>query len=183
MKTNRKTIIAIVFAVLAMGVVVFQFLPRASIPKSTQAMAEPVASVTLAASVAPTQRAGARVAKAAEKVSPYESFLSGIKEMDLVFVEATLRNPMTSLVADPKDVVVRARGEEIIGGEINAISVGYTIEGIVWNPGTPLALVNNQTVTVGESLDDGSLIMEIAADTVRFTKDGKKYFLVFREDR
>ncbi|MBI5119060.1 hypothetical protein HZA56_21560 [Candidatus Poribacteria bacterium] len=183
MKTDRKTIIAIVLAVLAMGVVVYQFLPRTSVPKSAAAVTEPAASFSQVAANALAQKAGGQVAEAAEEVSPYESFLSGIKEMDLAFVEETLRNPMTPLIADPKDTVVPTGGEEVVGGEINGLSVGYTIEGIVWNSATPLALVNNQTVTVGESLDDGSLITEIAADTVRFVKDGKKYFLVFREDR
>ena len=68
-------------------------------------------------------------------------------------------------------------------GWTNAVAKGYSIEGIVWDEAAPpLAIINDQVVGVGESLDDGSRITEITADTVRFTKDGSKYYLVFREE-
>ncbi len=182
MKMDRKTIFAIVLVVVAIAVIAFQFMrPAGQKPARVVSNSENPAPAPAGAAA---QGGATQVARAVERVSVYDSLIASVKEDDLAFADENLRNPMTPLIKDAKE----ARGssemeEEMVGGEINALSVGYTIEGIVWNPGKPLALVNNQVVTVGEKLDDGSLITEITHDTVRFTKDGKKYFLVFREDR
>jgi hypothetical protein len=184
MKNDRKTVIAIVLVLLAIGVVAYQFLRTAG-PMTAALSPETASDKAPQASGAQQQKSGGQAAEAAEEVTPYGSYIATIRETDIAFNDPKLRNPMTPLVKDPKEAAALSKlgDEEIVGGEINALSVGYSIEGIVWNQTRPLALVNNQVVTVGEKLDDGSLITEITPDKVKFTKDGKNYFLVFKEDR
>jgi hypothetical protein len=89
---------------------------------------------------------------------------------------------MNPLVSAPTPAKRRPSGPatKVSVGPTDALKKGYTIEGIVWNEVEPLALLNGQVVSVGENLNDGSLITEITADTVRFTTNGIEYYLVFR---
>ena len=76
---------------------------------------------------------------------------------------------MRPLVSDPKPDGAKPSGPatNVTVGPTDALSKGYTIEGIVWNEVQPLALVNEQVVSVGERLTDGALITEITPDTLR----------------
>ena len=91
---------------------------------------------------------------------------------------------MTPLVEKLNRDQARAAGPatKVVAPLTDARSMGYSIEGIVWNDFNPLALVNNQVVGIGEKLDDGALITTITQDTVRFTRNGMRYYLVLREE-
>ncbi|UCD57376.1 MAG: hypothetical protein JSV16_16480 [Candidatus Hydrogenedentota bacterium] len=181
---EKKTIFAIVLGVVAVGVVVYQVVNISpSGPKSiTSAIAAPTPSPIVSESKAPA--VSVQVASETPTVDDYDSLIERLKEADLDYKSRRFRNPMTPLISEAELAKSSIWGpaSRVELGPTNALSLGYSIEGIVWNEMQPMALINDQVVAVGELLDDGSLITEITRDTVRFTKDGEKYFLVLREE-
>jgi len=184
MKIDRKTILAIALGVAALGVVTYQFTGvfSSNVRSVTSAVAAP--TPTPAVSSPPAAPSSAMVASASETTLDYESFITTLTESDIDYAGGGFRNPMTPLIsAEDRDKnKTSGSASKVAVGPTDALSMGYTIEGIVWNEVDPLALVNEQVVTVGESLTDGALITDITRDTVRFKKNGKNYFLVFKED-
>ena len=185
MKADRKTIIAVVLVLLAVGVVVYQLTGGMASGKNT-ANAAAVAPTTSVAKktpqpVTPTPQ----VAKTSLTQDDYDNLIAAVSEKDLAYRSPTFRNPMSPLIPDPKTAQVMADLHFIDKGgtaPIDAVAMGYSIQGIIWNKAAPLALINNQVVGVGEALEDGSLVTAITPDMAKFTKKGKNYFLVFREE-
>jgi hypothetical protein len=184
MKADKKTIAAIVLGIVAVIIVLYQVM--GAFPSTTNAVTSAVAAPTPSPIVSASQTAAASVQVASVSTSAvdYASFIATVKEDNLPFKSKIFRNPMTPLVSDQKPDEPKASGPaaKVALGPSDALSMGYTIEGIVWNDADPLAIIDNQVVGVGEMLDDGSIVTEISPDTVRFTKQGTNYFLVFREE-
>lgn len=186
MKGDFKTIVAIILVVVAVVLVGYRlvgpFMPgRKAAPSPIASSAPSPASST---SSSPNLASSSLTMAAAEKPkSDYEMLIAKVTERDLAYKGHGFRNPMAPLVSEPsKGTSKSSSGMKVRLGSSNALALGYSIQGIIWNEVDPLALVNNQVVGVGERLDDGALITEITRDTVRFTKKGNKYFLVFREE-
>ena len=181
MKIDKKIILAIVLGVLAVGVVLYQLRGTFSSGKSGTAgvIPKPPSAV---ASAAQTPSVG--TGRQSPSTGEYAAFIAKIKESDITFKSRKLKNPMTPLVEKLNRDQSRAAGPatKVVAPLTDARSMGYSIEGIVWNDFNPLALVNNQVVGIGEKLDDGALITTITQDTVRFTRNGMRYYLVLREE-
>ncbi len=181
MKIDKKTIIAVVLVAVALVVVIYQF--KGSIPSPTATITGTISS----APKGPQSQVSTTVAQAgmaAAARNEYETYMANVTESDLDYGSKDFRNPMEPLVSAPTPTKPKPSGPatKVSVGPSDALTKGYTIEGIVWNEIEPLALVNGQVVSMGERLNDGSLITEITADTVRFTNNGIKYYLVFREE-
>ena len=184
MKIEKKTILAIVLGVVALGVVMHQIAGVFSF--YTKAITSAVAAPTPAPAV-PGPEAVTESVEAASILRPtidYEGFIATVRETDLDYGSRGFRNPMTPLISGDEREKTKTAGPaaKVAVGPTDALSLGYAIEGIVWNEVDPLALINEQVVSIGESLSDGSLITEITQDTVRFNKSGRDYFLVFKEE-
>ncbi len=181
MKMDRKTILAIVLGLLAIGIVVYQFTGFASSGKNAASAAPPA---PVLAKVTPRPGPTAQLDKSSLTQDNYDNLIATVSEKDLAYRSPAFRNPMSPLVPEQKMLQVKAdlHLEDKSGAPIDAVAMGYKIQGIIWNKVAPLALINNQVVGVGEKLDDGSRVTEITPDTAKFTKNGKNYFLVFREE-
>lgn len=184
MKVDKKTILAIVLGAVALGVVMYQFAGVFS--SNAKALTSAVAAPTPSPVVTGPESASASFEdeSISEPTIDYEGFMASVRETDLDYGSRIFRNPMTPLISGDKQNSSKASGPaaKVALGPTDALSLGYSFEGIVWNEADPLALVNDQVVGVGEQLSDGSLITEITHDTVRFTKNGKNYFMVFKEE-
>lgn len=182
MKIDKKTILAIVLGILAVGVVVYRV---GGVVSSSPSAVGAVADASALSGANSPQSSMAQAGIASEPAtSDYESFVATITEKDLAFRRSNFRDPMAALVTDAKGDEGKFGGPaaNVALGPTDALSMGYSIEGIVWNEVQPMAIVNNQVVGVGDKLDDGALIAEITSDTVTFKKDGNSYYLIFREE-
>jgi hypothetical protein len=185
MKIDKKTIIAILLGVVAIAVVLYQLRSTMSPPSRS-------VTSTVAKPEAVPSESKSQASKASEEPSlqtfGYQAYIASLDPSDIDFKSSDFRNPMKPLVkvkktgTSRKSTVSGPATRKIGVGPTNALSLGYTIEGIVWDEASPLALINNQVVGTGDRLNDGSLIVEITPKRVRFTKNGKKYFLEFREE-
>ena len=181
MKADKKTIAAVVLGILAVGVIVYQV--TGSLSPSKSAVNAAVAPQTTVAKATVQPAAVAQAAQASLTQDNYDSLIASVSEKDLAYRDPAFRDPMSPLIPDPKALkLADIRTDDSGIGPIDAVAMGYSIQGIIWNKVAPLALINNQVVGVGEALDDGSRVTEITADTAKFTKKGKNYFLVFREE-
>lgn len=184
MKMDRKTVIAIVLAVAAVGLILYQFKGAFFSAKTMIASSAPVATPQSAAASQPQPSMSS---PEHARLDDYTALIAKLDESDIAFENKKFKNPMRPLVSAAtrgtrKAAKVSGPATKVSVGLTDAFSMGYTIEGIVWNVVDPLALVNNQVVGVNEKLNDGALITEITPDTVRFTKNGNKYYLVLREE-
>jgi hypothetical protein len=181
MKIDKKTIVAIALCVIAVLVVVMR-IKSGFTPSKPAAKPSAKTQAAAAATESQTRKAARREEELSAKIHDYNKLVASLEETDIPFEAKTFRNPMKPLVseADKKSGTKKPwePKEEIIATS----AVGYTIEGIVWDDAQPLALINNQVVGVGDQLDDGSRILEITKQRVRFTKKGREYFLEFREE-
>ena len=187
MKMDKKTTILIALCVLAVVVVAYQFRGMFSSGKPAPVAAKP----------APAQKAPVASSKAsgsallAEKIrslpaNDYEAHIAKLKMADVAFHESGFKNPMSPAEGEslgtqswiPVPVVVAP----VVLPDVETLALNDSIEGIVWNDKDPLALVNNQVVGIGEELEDGAVVTEITRDTVRFKRNGKRYYLVLREE-
>ncbi len=183
MKMDKKTIIAIVLGIVAVGVVLYQAM--GAFPSTSNIVSSAIATPTPSPIVSQTQNAAASDhPESPLQLSEYDILIATLKEVDLPYESKQFRNPMRPLVSEGKGKKRKTSGpaSKVDLKMTSALSLGYTIEGIVWNDTEPLALVNDQVVGVGDTLDDGALVASIMPDTVKFTKNGKEYFLVFKED-
>ncbi len=174
MKGDRKTILAIVLIVIAIGVVAYQLL--GSGVSGTRAAAKVVAPKTVSpapSASTPVQKGNASALGSGE----YEKLIAQVSERQLAYRSPDFKNPMKPLV--PDESLEATRTEDVSNEDITK---GYTIKGIIWNEANPLALINGQVVGVGERLEDGALITEINPTSVKFTKRGNRYVLVLREE-
>ncbi len=179
MKMDKKTIIAIVLGIVAVGFVLFQFRGVFS------------SRVKRVASVAPEPKAASSAmrtssAKAGQEplsANDYTSLVAKMTESDITFKNRGFKNPMTPLI-DESQPESRPSGPatKVVAPKTEALAMGYTLGGIVWSGIDSLALVNDQVVGVGEKLEDGAIVTQITRDTVRFIRDGNKYYLVLREE-
>ena len=187
MNIDKKTIVAIVLVVLAVVVVVTRlksgFAPSKPKAKNRVSKAAPKADL----STAKASRAAAMAEEASQRAKGYSSYIETLQESDLDFEAKRFRNPMTPLVSESDGKKSGRTGGALslktpVVGVTDALALGYTIEGIVWDEADPLALINNQVVGVGDRIDDETLIVEITPQKVRFTRKGREYFLEFREE-
>jgi hypothetical protein len=176
MKGDKKTIIAVVLAIAAVGVIAYQFLGTGS--ANVRAASSAIAAPTPAPVQTAVSQTVAQPGDAPQAQTDYEQLIATVAELDLAYRGETFRNPMAPLAPDPATQAM-AKGETV---SPEAISRGYSIKGIIWNDAQPLALINDQVVGIGERLDDGALITEINPSSVKFTKRGNRYVLVLREE-
>ena len=116
----------------------------------------------------------------------YAALVATLKESDVAFDKAGFKNPMTPAKGEssrpkswsPKGV----EKPKITPSTAEKLAENDSIEGIVWNDKDPLALVNDQVVGIGEKLEDGAVVTDITRDTVRFSRNGQRYYLVLREE-
>ena len=111
----------------------------------------------------------------------YTMYIAGLSESDIDFSTRDFKNPMSALIHE-NDSSPSGPATKVAVSPTDAMAAGYSLEGIVWNNNNPLALVNNQVVGSGEKLEDGAVVTEITRDTVRFNKNGNRYYLVLREE-
>ena len=185
MNIDKKTIVAIVLCIVAVLVVVWRvksgLTPSRPAAKPGAAKSKPAAPAT-GKSEARASRAAAKSKEISLKAKGYSNLIAALKESDIDYEAKSFRNPMTPLV---KEYDKRSGGKapwKPQKGIAATTLAGYTIEGIVWDDVAPLALVNSQVVGVGDRLDDGTKIIEITKKKVRFTRNGREYFLEFREE-
>ena len=185
MKIDKKTIIMIVLVVAAVVVAISQFK---KVPKSTRPAAQPAGTPATATATTGSQtpQVPDETQLMAMKARAYQEYVETLEESDIDFDRKKLRNPMTPLVREKGGSGASGKSIKQPGPPIetvtNAASLGYKIEGIVWDELEPLALINDQVVGVGDRLDDESLIVQITKRKVRFTRKGREYFLEFREE-
>ncbi len=186
MKMDKKTIMLIILGVVAVVVVV-----RAILPSGKSAPA-PVAAKSASAQNAPVASGrGSGAAMLAEKIrslpaNGYEAHIATLKVADVAFHESGFKNPMTPAKSEslrPQSWTPPVVVKPVVVPDVEILAKDDSIEGIVWNDKDPLALVNNQVVGIGEELEDGAVVTEITRDTVRFKRNGKRYYLVLREGR
>jgi hypothetical protein len=179
MKMDKKTIIAIVLGIVAVGIVLFQF--KGVFSPGVKRVAS-VAPEPKAASSA-MQTSSAKAGQESLSVNDYTRLVAQMTESDITFKNRGFRNPMTPLIDESqRDARPSGPATKVVAPKTEALAMGYTLEGIVWGEIDSFALVNNQVVGVGEKLDDGALVTQITRDTVRFIRDGNRYYLVLREE-
>ncbi|GAB4343388.1 MAG: hypothetical protein Kow0099_21760 [Candidatus Abyssubacteria bacterium] len=180
MKADKKTILAVVLGLVAVGVVGYQLF--GVLPTNTSSARNAVAAPTPSPIVSAPQSAEAvRAPQPKTQLRPYEELIAKLEEDDLPYRDKSFRNPMAPLVSEAKPKEAAASFESP-NGPLDALAMGYTIEGIVWNDVQPLAIVNNKVVAVGESLDDGALVTNITPDLVSFRKSGRTYYLAIQRE-
>lgn len=187
-KIEKKTIAAIVFGIVAVAVILYQMrgviLPaKRRVPPPTP---RPATTTFAGASAFQTSAAGAG-GEESVPTGDYAGYIAKLKVSDIVYESDEFKNPMTPLIEDEEEEErdrpkISGPATKIVVPDTEALAKGYTIEGIVWNEKDPLALVNDQVVAIGEELEDGAVVTEITRDTVRFSRNGNKYFLVLREE-
>jgi hypothetical protein len=194
MKMDRKTIIAIVLIVAALGVVVYQMkdVIMPSRPKTTAAPTAPKSKPpALVTASAKQPAAGASDVKSVQDLMAggYSSFIASLSETDIDFSGRKFKNPMTPIVEEggneqPQNWVPISDDIEKPKSPpgFEELAKDDSLEGIVWNDKDPLALVNDQVVGVGEELEDGAVVTAITQDTVKFSRNGNRYYLVLREE-
>lgn len=185
MNIDKKTIVAIVLCVVAVIVVVLR-IRSGFAPSKPSARSGAKAKTATGQAVAQVSKAAVSSPEPSLSAKGYQEFISTLEESDIDFDQKKLRNPMTPLVREAGKGRTGSKGAKQPGPPIetltNAQSLGYSIEGIVWDELEPLALINNQVVGVGDRLEDESLIVAITKKKVRFTRKGREYFLEFREE-
>lgn len=201
MKIDKKTIIAIVLGAAALVVVLYQMrsviMPSASkTPPATASAAQslPPATSTAVTSKAPAGgNAGVRNAGVTSVqnllASGYGGYIANLKESDIDFSGAKFKDPMTPIFGGAEDVepqnwvpVLDTVVKPVVNPDFEELAENDTLDGIVWNEKDPLALVNDQVVGVGEELEDGAVVTAITQDTVKFSRNGNRYYLVLREE-
>lgn len=184
MTMDKKTIMAIILGVVAVGVVLYQLTGGGASGKRRVAAVATQPATTSAAVASTSQGSSAESGQESLPASDYTALVAKMTESDITFDGRKFRNPMTPLVEEPEPKRPKVSGPatKVVAPKTEALAMGYSLEGIVWGGSDPLALVNNQVVSVGESLDDGAVITEITRDTVRFIRNGNKYYLVLREE-
>jgi hypothetical protein len=191
MKLDKKTIMAIVLIVAALGVVLYQmrgvFMP--SRPATTTVAAKSNPATTPAAGSASRPAAAGSGIESVQSLmeNNYGIYIAELEETDINFAGRRFKNPMTPIAKEGEDtqpqVWVPVSNDKPKGlPGIEELSTDDTLEGIVWNIKDPLALLNDQVVGVGEELDDGAVVTAITQDTVKFSRNGNRYYLVLREE-
>lgn len=188
---NRQTIIAIVLGVVAVIVVVSRVVPLFT-GGSTAAPTAPAPQATATAPPASPSRA-ARAAQEDELPgNTYARLIARVDVRNLGFEAQAVRDPFRPLVG-PGSVVreqeILDRAREQAGGltgvqdvRIRELALGYKVHGILWSDTTPLALVNDQVLGVGEEIEEGGVITTITPDTVVFTYEGQTLTLHLNEE-
>jgi hypothetical protein len=196
MKIDKKTIIAIVLGVAALGVVLYQmrgmFMPNRPAPTKVAAAAQQPTLPSSSAAASKQASTGPSGGKNNDVMSimadGYAGYIAGLEEASIDFSSKRFKNPMTPIVKEGDSERPQSWGPaqvtevpDLLPG-VAQLSQDDTIEGIVWNDAEPLALVNDQVVGVGEELEDGAVVTSITQDTVKFSRNGKRYYLVLREE-
>lgn len=184
MNIDKKTVVAVALVLVAVIVVILQLR---SGPAQKKAAARPATGAAAAAATSQAAKAADSGDELSASAKEYQEFASTLEETDIDFDRKKLRNPMTPLIRKAgRGAASSNKGIKQPGPPIetltNAQSLGYSIQGIVWDEVEPLALINNQVVGVGDRLEDDSLIVQITRTKVRFTRKGREYFLEFREE-
>lgn len=193
MKMNRQTIIAIVLGVVAVVVVIAQLMP--ALFKSSPA--PPPAAAAVPQTRIPTRipALGNDADDAAEdEGDAYTQLIARVDVREMSFDREVVRNPFRPLVGPgsvmlEEEILERARaqaGDLIEGGgfgPLPGIMLGYKVNGIVWNEDEPIALVNDQVLSLGEEVEEGGLIAAITPDTVILAYEGQHVTLYLEEEQ
>jgi hypothetical protein len=109
------------------------------------------------------------------KVEQVEQSLE--QEKSFIYNRAKLRNPMTPFVEKPSQAPGATRPAAPRGaGRL----VTHTIDGIMWSPVNPLAIIGGKVIGVGESLKDGSKVTEIGRSYVVLKRGARTVRLVLK---
>jgi len=146
---NWRPIVLVILLIGAGAAIYFSFMRGPSMPAGYQYEERPEGALEPGAP-------GAAQAQAA-KVEQVEKDLE--EEKTFVYKSAGLRNPMAPLLRKPG----AGTGAATQGTRRPTVAVRRThkIEGIMWSPTKPLAIIDGNVMGVGESLKDGSKVTEI----------------------
>ena len=174
---NRQAIVAIALGVVALLVVGKQLAPMlfggGGAPPPPPAPSRPMPTLPMLSDE--TEE---------ELGTPYTRLIAIVSETGLDFQQPGLRNPFRPL-AGPGSLVAEQElldtVREMAGGLVenptalsaDELNLGYRIQGIVWNEGEPMALVNGQVLAVGEEIEEGGIITAITDDSVVFLYEGQ----------
>ena len=99
------------------------------------------------------------------------------EEKPFVYTVSKLRNPMAPLLDKPKT----GAAPTTAGAKRPVVSsVKHKLGGIIWSDTNPYAIIDGNTVGVGEKLRDGSSVAEIGRDFVALQRGGKTFRLVLK---
>lgn len=183
-KTKEQLVLAIL-GVLLVGVIFWQLLPilspSVSIPLLPQPQMVPSPQPQTVSSPPQPSPAPQQAKTGQEKKLPPMAE-EAVSKAELNF--AQLEDPMKPLI-EPKDTVVTPEGavtEEL--GELTEekiISL-YLVEGIIWDPSKPLALINGKVVGEGEELESLARVKKIYPEKVIITREGRDYTISFQKE-
>jgi len=153
------------------GVGVLYVKKSASVPSGykfeqrevTEPVSTPSAERVERAAVAPASKP-VRLAKA-----------TGVPEVELeeekvfIYDSTDLRNPMAPLLAKVD--------KDAPPGVTTGVALTHVLDGIIWSPTNPLAIIDRNVVGVGDTLQDGSVMTEVGGDYVVVEYGGKKFRL------
>lgn len=187
---DKQTIVAIVLGVVALGVVGTQLMPALG-GSGTPAVAPSTASTNAGATLAILD---ARKATSGDQAgNAYAQLIARVVADDLAFATNTIRNPFRPLVGpgsmafesqdleDARRLVTELVSTGSHSG-VNPLTLGYSVNGIIWTGQGPLVLLNDQVLGVGEDIEEGGRIAAITADAVIFTYEGQSVTLPIGED-
>ncbi len=94
---------------------------------------------------------------------------------------APLIRPLTAIGPVSGEAVVKGEGAEPAKQRIVNLIRTITVSGIVWDPATPYAVVDNEIVRRGQVLPSGISVAEIGPDYVLFEAEGVQVPVYLRE--
>ncbi len=155
--------IVLVILVVGVGAAVYYSLQKGpSLPEGYQFEERPESVDGSGAGAASGQAPAAQVEQVEKDLEQEKAF---------VYSAAGLRNPMTPFVAKPKpgprQAVTPRPGAARPAG-------GHKLDGIMWSPTNPLAIIDGSVMGVGESLKDGSSVAEIGKSYVVLKRGTRK---------
>lgn len=169
---RNQIILAVVLAIVLVGVVYYQFVVKAA--PTTPAKPKTAAADKARAGKASSKAADKSAADAAESEpsAPVDIYalLASIKEVDFDYSkERVPRDVMAPLV---NKVAVRAAEEGAAPTAIAPATLGKVmskaVSGIVWDETYPVAVVDNEVVEPGYEYADGTAVDSIQEDYVVF---------------
>jgi uncharacterized protein YdeI (BOF family) len=175
MDPQKKKVIIAVVLMACMIVVVVHNVRNAGMPPGedgASTSAEPASPETVAdakSEISPSDMVTV-------EIDP-ELILAALDTGSFVYDFTSLRDPMAP-------VIYAKVGDDETGpdGEVVAVSHSHNLDGIVWDPYTPLASIDDTVVGVGEQLADGAIVQSISQDKVILSTDSGTFSVGFYEE-
>ena len=173
---NWRPVVLVLVVIALVAIIYYGIKKSSSLPEgySFEAREQSAASATAPPSVGTRQPAAPALKTiAAKPVGVAEDS----EEKPFIYSSKKVRNPMAPLLAkQEKTVTQRGTGQPTKA----APTVRHRLEGIIWSDVRPYAIIDGNTVGVGEKLQDGSSVAEIGRDFVALKRGGKTSRLVLK---